>query len=150
MSLIIKRHKWSLNTNTNTETTLTTDSASTSNKSSTDDNQSELSVSYNKPVRHLFLVRHGQYQRRRTQSDGHLTVQGQNQAWYAANFLMSQLPDDVLFDSLTHSDMIRTRETATIIYKQLLSKKKIDIEYFSIDTDFREHNLLFTFLLEGN
>ncbi len=45
--------------------------------------------------------------------------------------------------------MIRTRETATIIYKQLKLMKKIDIEYFSIDTDFREHNLLLKFLLEG-
>jgi len=79
------------------------------------------------------------------------------------------LPDNVLFDSLTHSDsnkflrknqtnpiivflflVIRTRETATIIYKQLKLMNKIDIEYFSIDTDFREHNLLFRFLLEGN
>ena len=46
--------------------------------------------------------------------------------------------------------MIRTRETATIIYKQLKLMNKIDIEYFSIDTDFREHNLLISFLLEGN
>jgi hypothetical protein len=45
--------------------------------------------------------------------------------------------------------VIRTRETATIIYKQLKLMKKIDIEYFSIDTDFREHNLLFRFLFEG-
>lgn len=29
-------------------------------------------------------------------------------------------------------------------------KKKIDIEYFSIDTDFREHNYLCRFLIEGN
>ncbi|CAF3855516.1 unnamed protein product [Rotaria sp. Silwood1] len=150
MSLVVKRRKWCVNTNTNTKTTLTTDSSSISNKSSTDDSQSEFSESYNKPVRHLFLVRHGQYQRERTQSDGHLTARGQKQAWYAANFLISQLPDNVLFDSLTHSDMIRTRETALIIYKQLKLMKKIDIEYFSIDTDFREHNLLFTFLLEGN
>ncbi|CAF3945275.1 unnamed protein product, partial [Rotaria sp. Silwood1] len=148
MSLVVKRRKWCVNTNTNTKTTLTTDSSSISNKSSTDDSQSEFSESYNKPVRHLFLVRHGQYQRERTQSDGHLTARGQKQAWYAANFLISQLPDNVLFDSLTHSDMIRTRETALIIYKQLKLMKKIDIEYFSIDTDFREHNLLFTFLLE--
>lgn len=104
MSLIIKRHKCSVNKNTNSNTTSTIDSASTSNRSSTDDNQSEFSDSYNKPVRHLFLVRHGQYQRQRTQSDGHLTARGQKQAWYAANFLMSQLPDDVLFDSLTHSN----------------------------------------------
>ncbi len=46
--------------------------------------------------------------------------------------------------------VIRTRETATIISKQLKLMKKIDIEYFSIDTDFREHNLLIRFLLEGN
>lgn len=46
--------------------------------------------------------------------------------------------------------MIRTRETASIIYKQLKSLNKIDIGYFSIDTDFREHNLLLTFLIEGN
>ncbi len=46
--------------------------------------------------------------------------------------------------------MIRTRETATIIYKQLKLLKKIDIEYYSIDTDFREHNFLFHFLFEGN
>ena len=46
--------------------------------------------------------------------------------------------------------MIRTRETAAIIYKQLKSLNKIDIGYFSIDTDFREHNLLLTFLIEGN
>lgn len=45
--------------------------------------------------------------------------------------------------------VIRTRETATIIYKQLKLMNKIDIEYFSIDTDFREHNLLFGFLIEG-
>jgi hypothetical protein len=101
---LVKRHKWSVNTNTNTETTITTDSTSVSNKTSTDGNQSELSESYNKPVRHLFLVRHGQYQRRRTQSDGHLTVKGQRQASCAANFLISQLPDNILFDSLTHSD----------------------------------------------
>lgn len=46
--------------------------------------------------------------------------------------------------------MIRTRETATIIYKELKSMKKIDIEYFSIDTDLREHNYLCKFLIEGN
>lgn len=46
--------------------------------------------------------------------------------------------------------MIRTRETARIIYKHLQSMKKIDIEYFSIDTDFREHNLLIEFLFDGN
>jgi len=28
--------------------------------------------------------------------------------------------------------------------------KKINIEYFSIDTDFREHNFLFQFIIEGN
>jgi hypothetical protein len=33
-----------------------------------------------------------------------LTPIGQKQALYAANFLQSQLPDNVLFDSLTHSD----------------------------------------------
>ena len=27
--------------------------------------------------------------------------------------------------------------------------KKIDLDYFSIDTDFREQNLLVSFLLEG-
>ena len=56
------------------------------------------------PVRHLFLVRHGQYERERNQSDGHLTSNGEKQAWYAADFLISQLPDNVFFDSLTHSD----------------------------------------------
>ncbi|CAF0726401.1 unnamed protein product [Adineta steineri] len=145
MSSLVKRHRRYINTNTNTDTPSTSDSTSISNTSSF-----ELSENYNKSVRHLFLVRHGQYQRQRTESDGHLTDKGEKQAWYAANFLISQLPDDVLFDSLTHSDMIRTRETATIIYKQLKLMKKIDIEYFSIDTDFREHNLLFGFLLEGN
>jgi hypothetical protein len=104
MSFLLKRHKWSINSNSNTETTFASDSPSLSNKSSIDDNQSELSESLNKPIRHLFLVRHGQYERRRTQSDGHLTAVGQKQAWYAANFLQSQLPENVLFDSLTHSD----------------------------------------------
>ena len=28
--------------------------------------------------------------------------------------------------------------------------KKIDLDYFSVDTDFREQNLLVSFLLEGN
>ena len=118
------------------------------------------------PVRHLFLIRHGQYERERTQNDGHLTTSGEKQAWYAADFLLSQLPENVLFDSLTHSDskrnllivnefclcfkVIRTRETARIIYKHLQSMKKINIEYYSIDTDFREHNLLIQFLFEGN
>lgn len=119
------------------------------------------------PVRHLFLVRHGQYERERTQNDGHLTTIGEKQAWYAADFLLSQLPENVLFDSLTHSDsktvflliaiefclcfkVIRTRETARIIYKHLQSMKKINIEYYSIDTDFREHNLLIEFLFDGN
>lgn len=46
--------------------------------------------------------------------------------------------------------MIRTCETAKIIYKQLKLMKKIHLEYFSIDTDFREHNYLFKFLFEGN
>ena len=104
MSSLVKRRKWSVNTNSQTEKTFTSDSTSISNKSSIDDNQSELSENSNKPVRHLYLVRHGQYQRRRTQSDGHLTAKGQTQASYAANFLISQLPDNVLFDSLTHSD----------------------------------------------
>jgi len=162
MSLLVKRHQWSENRSTNTETIYSIDSSSVSNKSSISNNQSELNEN---PVRHLFLVRHGQYQRQRTQPDGHLTAKGQKQAWYAANFLISQIPDNILFDSLTHSDsrfprkrglkqiclflVIRTRETATIIYKQLKLMKKIDIEYFSIDTDFREHNLLLKFLLEG-
>ena len=44
----------------------------------------------------------------------------------------------------------RTRETATIVYQQLKSMKKIDLDYFSVDTDFREQNLLVSFLLEGN
>ena len=105
MSFLVKRHQWSKN---NTETTYSTDSSS-----SISDNQSELSEN---PVRHLFLVRHGQYQRQRTQTDGHLTAKGQKQAWYAANFLISQLPDNVLFDSLTHSDS-KT--------KRILKKKKI-------------------------
>jgi hypothetical protein len=95
MSFLVKRHQSSKNY---TETTYSTDSSSRSNQSFGSDHQSEL------PVRHLFLVRHGQYQRRRTQSDGHLTDKGQKQAWYAANFLISQLPENVLFDSLTHSD----------------------------------------------
>ncbi len=46
--------------------------------------------------------------------------------------------------------MIRTRETARIIYKQLKLMKKINLKYFSIDTDFREHNFLIKFLIEGN
>jgi len=46
--------------------------------------------------------------------------------------------------------VIRTRETAKIIYKQLKLMKKINFEYFSIDTDFREHNFLIKFLIEGN
>jgi hypothetical protein len=90
MSFLVKRHKWSINRNSNTETI--------------DDSPSELTESSTKPVRHLFLVRHGQYQRQQTQSDGHLTPIGQKQALYAANFLQSQLPYNVLFDSLTHSD----------------------------------------------
>ena len=45
--------------------------------------------------------------------------------------------------------VIRTRETAAIIYKQLKLLNKIDIGYFSIDTDFREHNLLLSFILDG-
>jgi hypothetical protein len=94
MSILVKRYSWSENRSTNTETIYSIDS-------SISDNQSELSEY---PVRHLFLVRHGQYQRQRTQPDGHLTAKGQKQAWYAANFLISQLPDNVLFDSLTHSD----------------------------------------------
>jgi hypothetical protein len=89
MSFLVKRHQWF----NKTETTFSNNSSSISNK-----NPSE------NPVRHLFLVRHGQYQRRRTQTDGYLTAKGQKQAWYAANFLISQLPDNVLFDSLTHSD----------------------------------------------
>ena len=87
MSLLIKRYPRSISS---------IDSPSISNDSSISDDQ---------PVRHLFLVRHGQYQRQRTESDGHLTAKGQRQAWYAANFLISQLPENVLiFDSLTHSD----------------------------------------------
>ncbi|UJR34174.1 hypothetical protein I4U23_021581 [Adineta vaga] len=146
MSILVKRYPWSANTNVHSETSFTTDNTSLSDLS-----PSEISrTNYSKPVRHLYLIRHGQYQRERSESDGHLTAKGQKQALYAANFLISQLPENVLFDSLTHSDMIRTRETATIIYKQLKLMNKIDIEYFSIDTDFREHNLLFGFLIEGN
>jgi len=92
MSLLVKRYQWSKN---NTETIYSTDSSSRTNKSSINDNQSELNEN---------LVRHDQYQRQRTQSDGHLTAKGQKQACYAAHFLISQLPDNVLFDSLTHSD----------------------------------------------
>ena len=106
MSFVVKKRRCFANTNA--EITLTNDNTSISDTCSTDDNQSETSKSSNKPVRHLFLVRHGQYQRRRTQFDGHLTSRGQKQAWYAANFLISQLPDDVLFDSLTHSDSKKT------------------------------------------
>ena len=95
MSLLVKRSK---NRNTNTETIYSIESPSISNQSSISDDQSES------PVRHLFLIRHGQYQRQRTDSDGHLTAKGQRQACYAANFLISQLPDNVLFHSLTHSD----------------------------------------------
>lgn len=84
MSCLNKRRQWSKGS----------DSSSVSTKSSIDEN----------PVRHLFLVRHGQYQRRRTDSDGHLTIKGEKQAWYAANFLIRQLPENILFDSLTHSD----------------------------------------------
>lgn len=59
-------------------------------------------------------------------------------------------PNDPLFkERLVVLAVIRTRETAAIIYKQLKSLNKIDIGYFSIDTDFREHNLLLSFLLEG-
>jgi hypothetical protein len=92
MSLLVKRSE---NRNTNTETIYSIESPSISNQSSISDDQ---------PVRHLFLVRHGQYQRQRTDFDGHLTAKGQTQACYAANFLISQLPDNVLFHSLTHSD----------------------------------------------
>lgn len=99
MSLLIKRHPWSANTNIHTETSVFSDSTSLSEYS-----PSEVSTNYSKPIRHLFLVRHGQYQRYRTEFDGHLTAKGQKQAWYAANFLISQLPENVLFDSLTHSD----------------------------------------------
>jgi len=118
MSVLVKRHQWFVNTNTNTESTLTSDSTSISNRSSFDNSPSDLSETSHKPVRHLFLVRHGQYQRRRTQSDGQLTIQGQKQAWYAANFLISQLPENVLFDSLTHSDSnkyLRKKQTNPII-----------------------------------
>jgi hypothetical protein len=91
MSLLVKRHQWS---------------KSPEKILSIDNNQSELSQN---PVRHLFLIRHGQYQRYRTQSDGYLTTKGKKQAWYAANFLISQLPSNVLFDSLTHSDSTKTK-----------------------------------------
>jgi hypothetical protein len=46
--------------------------------------------------------------------------------------------------------VIRTRETARIIYRQLKLMKKINFKYYSIDTDFREHNFLIKFLIEGN
>lgn len=69
-----------------------------------DSSSQSSKTSENDPVRHLYLVRHGQYERERTQTDGHLTNNGEKQAWYAADFLISQLPDDVRFDSLTHSD----------------------------------------------
>ncbi|CAF0737076.1 unnamed protein product [Didymodactylos carnosus] len=101
-------------------------------------------------VRHLYLVRHGQYQRLTTQGDGNLTEKGQQQAVFAANYLATELPEDVLFDSLTHSDMIRTRETAVHIYKRLKILKKIDLEYIAIDTDWREQNWFLGFILNGN
>lgn len=46
--------------------------------------------------------------------------------------------------------MIRTHETARIIYQQLQLMNKIHLKYFSIDTHFREQNFLFRFLFEGN
>ena len=101
---LVKRQRWSSNENISTEATVTIDNSNTSNASSTEENRSASTASQSKPVRHLFLVRHGQYQRRRTQFDGHLTAKGQKQAWHTANFLRSQLPDDVPFDSLTHSN----------------------------------------------
>ena len=106
MMSLVKRHRWS--TNASRSASETTENTSLPTNSSTDESQSEFSNHPSRPVRHLFLIRHGQYQRRRTQSDGHLTAKGQKQAWYTANFLLSQLPDDVLFDSLTHSDSKET------------------------------------------
>lgn len=111
---LVKRTKWSNNSNLNIESIQTPDSISVSTNStntsqsssatSISESQTTISDEQTKPVRHLFLVRHGQYQRRRTQSDGHLTEIGERQANYAAHFLSSQLPENVLFDSLTHSD----------------------------------------------
>ena len=106
MMSFVKRHRWS--TNASRSASETTENTSLPTNSSTDDSQSEFSNHPSRPVRHLFLIRHGQYQRRRTQSNGHLTAKGQKQARYTANFLLSQLPDDVLFDSLTHSDSKET------------------------------------------
>lgn len=104
---LVERTQWSNNSNLNIESIRTPDSISVST-SSTISSQSSSTTSISdermKPVRHLFLVRHGQYQRRRTHSDGHLTEIGERQANYAAHFLSSQLPENVLFDSLTHSD----------------------------------------------
>ena len=102
---LVKRHRWSANASSSPA-----ESISLQTTASTADTQSELSEYPSRPVRHLFLVRHGQYQRRRTQADGHLTAKGQKQASYTANFLLSQLPDDVRFDSLTHSDSKPTIE----------------------------------------
>lgn len=92
MSFVIKRRSLSETTSVNSEIT------------SCSSDLSETSRLSSNPVRHLYLVRHGQYERHRTIADGHLTLRGQKQAWHAANFLISQLPENVLFDSLTHSD----------------------------------------------
>lgn len=100
MSVVIRRSLLSENTSDYSETGSSSDISDRSISISSD-NPSDLSTN---PIRHLFLVRHGQYERQRTTADGHLTLKGQKQAWYAARFLISQLPDNILFDSLIHSD----------------------------------------------
>lgn len=152
---LVKRKKWLNNSNRTTESTLSSDSISVSTNtssisdsqlsstSSVAESQSTISDEQTKPVRHLFLVRHGQYQRKRTQSDGHLTEIGEKQATYAADFLSSQLPDNVLFDSLTHSDSKR-------VSYRVVVRRAIGCHFSDSDTRNSSHHLQTVEIVEQN
>lgn len=95
------------------------------NKANNNENQNkpvddfELNKQTSKATRHLFLIRHGQYEIKAPLSEQMiLTALGREQAELTGKRL-SELRNKFKFNKLHHSTMVRAVETAQLIHKEL-------------------------------
>jgi serine/threonine-protein phosphatase PGAM5 len=115
----VKRHRHhssSLNQNSDLNKVNNNENNVNQNKSVDD---FELNKQTSKATRHLFLIRHGQYEIKAPIAEQMiLTALGREQAELTGKRL-SELRNKFKFNKLHHSTMIRAIETAQLIHKQL-------------------------------
>lgn len=113
----IKRHRHQ-SSNQNNDQSKTNNTENTNNQNKTVDDF-ELNKNTSKATRHLFLIRHGQYEIKAQLAEQMiLTALGREQAELTGKRL-SELRNKFKFNKLHHSTMVRAVETAQLIHNQL-------------------------------